>query len=78
MSKTMTQQSYDKILEAAKILCEYCENNACENCQVTRLTDDAYLDATEEGIIDRRSRVMPKETVSGRISLKARPFRRDT
>ena len=26
MSKTMTQQSYDKILEAAKILCEYCEN----------------------------------------------------
>lgn len=44
MSKTMTQQSYDKILEAAKILCEY--------CQVTRLTDDAYLDATEEGIID--------------------------
>ena len=26
----------------------------------------------------RRSRVMPKETVSGRISLKARPFRRDT
>ena len=27
-------------------------NNACENCQVTRLTDDAYLDATEEGIID--------------------------
>lgn len=52
MSKTMTQQSYDKILEAAKILCEYCENNACENCQVTRLTDYAYLDATEEGIID--------------------------
>lgn len=42
MSKTMTQQSYDKILEAAKILCEYCENNACENCQVTKLTDDAY------------------------------------
>ena len=52
MSKTMTQQSYDKILEAAKILCEYCENNACENCQLTRLTDDAYLDAIEEGIID--------------------------
>ena len=39
MSKTMTQQSYDKILEAAKILCEYCENNACENCQVTKLTE---------------------------------------
>ena len=52
MSKTMTQQSYDKILEAAKILCEYCENNACENCQVTKLTDDAYLDAIEEGIIE--------------------------
>lgn len=47
MSKTMTQQSYDKILEAAKILCEY-----CENCQVTKLTDDAYLDAIEEGIIE--------------------------
>lgn len=52
MSKTMTQQSYDKILEAAKILCEYCENNACENCQVTKLTNDAYLDAIEEGIIE--------------------------
>ena len=40
MSKTMTQQSYDKILETAKILCEYCENNACDNCQLTRLTED--------------------------------------
>ena len=52
MSKTMTQQSYDQILEAAKILCEHCENTACENCQVTTLTDDAYLDAIEEGIIE--------------------------
>ena len=32
--------------------CEYCENDECSCCQVTRLMYDAYIDAVEEGIVD--------------------------
>ena len=31
----MTEKYYNEINAAEKILCEYCENDECENCQVT-------------------------------------------
>lgn len=48
----MTEKYYNEINAAAKILCEYCENDECSCCQVTRLMDDAYIEAVEGGIVD--------------------------
>ena len=48
----MTKELYEKLNMAGKALCEYCENDECSCCQVTRLMDDAYIEAVEEGIVD--------------------------
>ena len=48
----MTEKYYNEIIAAGKALCEYCENDECSCCQVTRLMDDAYIEAVEEGIVD--------------------------
>ena len=48
----MTKELYEKLSIAGKALCEYCENDECSCCQVTRLMDDAYIEAVEEGIVD--------------------------
>ena len=48
----MTKELYEKLDMASKTLCEYCENAECSCCQVTRLMDDAYAEAVEEGIVD--------------------------
>ena len=43
----MTQEYYDKLNNAGALLCNYCENtDDCENCQVSRLLDDAYVERT--------------------------------
>lgn len=51
-AKKMTKELYEKLDMASKTLCEYCENAECSCCQVTRLMDDAYIEAVEEGIVD--------------------------
>lgn len=48
----MTKELYEKLSMTEKALCEYCENDECSCCQVTRLMYDAYIDAVEEGIVD--------------------------
>ena len=50
--KITTEELYNKLTAAGRTLCEYCENNECECCQVTRLMDDAYVEAMEEGIVE--------------------------
>ena len=45
----MTKELYEKLSIAGKALSEYCENDECSCCQVTRLMDDAYIEAVEEG-----------------------------
>lgn len=52
MAKKMTKELYEKLSMAEKALCEYCENDECSCCQVTRLMYDAYIDAVEEEIVD--------------------------
>ena len=48
----MTEEKYKEITAAGRVLCNYCQNTECEKCQVTRLLDDAALDAVEDGVID--------------------------
>lgn len=48
---TMTKDMYYKLEKASKTLCEFCDNDACECCQVTRLMDDAYAEAVDSGAI---------------------------
>lgn len=48
---TMTKDMYDKLEKASKTLCEFCDNDTCECCQVTRLMDDAYSEALDSGVI---------------------------
>lgn len=48
----MTEEKYKEIIAAGRVLCNYCQNTKCEKCQVTRLLDDAALDAVEDGVID--------------------------
>ena len=50
--KPETEEKYKEITAAGRVLCNYCQNTECENCQVTRLLDDAALDAVEDGVID--------------------------
>lgn len=52
MAKKMTEELYDKLTAAGKTLCEYCENDECQYCQVTRLMDDMYVEAIEEDIVE--------------------------
>lgn len=52
MAEKITKELYEKLSMAEKTLCEYCENDECSCCQVTRLMYDAYIDAVEEGIVD--------------------------
>ena len=52
MAKKMTEELYNKLTAAGKTLCEYCENDECQYCQVTRLMDDIYVEAVERGIVD--------------------------
>ena len=52
MAKKMTKELYEELNKAGKVLCKYCENNECSNCQVTHLMDDAYVEAVEEGVVD--------------------------
>ena len=51
-AKKMTKELYEKLDMASKTLCEYCENAECSCCQVTRLMDDAYIEAVEEWIVE--------------------------
>lgn len=48
----MTKELYEKLDMASKTLCEYCENAECSYCQVTRLMDDAYIEAVNADIVE--------------------------
>ena len=48
----MTKGLYEKLEMAGKALCEYCENDECSCCQVTRLMDDAYVEAVNADIVE--------------------------
>lgn len=51
-AKKMTKELYEKLDMASKTLCEYCENAECSCCQVTRLMDDAYVEAVNADIVE--------------------------
>ena len=51
-AKKMTKELYEKLDQASKTLCEYCENAECSCCQVTRLMDDAYIEAVNADIVE--------------------------
>lgn len=51
-AKKMTKELYEKLDMASKTLCEYCENAECSCCQVTRLMDDAYIEAVNADIVE--------------------------
>ena len=51
-AKKMTKELYEKLDMASKTLCEYCENAVCSCCQVTRLMDDAYIEAVNADIVE--------------------------
>ena len=38
----MTREELESLLDARNKLCKFCENDACERCQVTLLINDAY------------------------------------
>lgn len=46
-SDTIDYAQYAELCDARDKLCNFCENDACENCQVTRLIDDAYISCPE-------------------------------
>lgn len=52
MIQKLTKERYEALQKASRTLCEYCENGECSCCQVTRLMDDAYTEAIEEGIVN--------------------------
>lgn len=47
----MDTDLWAKLCDARDTLCSFCENDECENCQVTRLLFDAANEASEAGII---------------------------
>lgn len=51
-AKKMTKELYEKLDMASKTLCEYCENAECSCCQVTRLMNDAYIEAVNADIVE--------------------------
>ena len=51
-AKKMTKELYEKLDMASKTLCEYYENAECSCCQVTRLMDDAYIEAVNADIVE--------------------------
>lgn len=52
MAKKMTKELYEKLSMAEKALCEYCGNDECSCCQVTRLMDDVYVEAVNADIVE--------------------------
>lgn len=37
----ITEEKRNELNKAAHVLCDFCENDECDSCQVTRLLDDA-------------------------------------
>lgn len=48
----MTKEKYQEVTKAGNILCNWCENDECEKCQVQILLDEAYAEALEEGVVE--------------------------
>lgn len=46
----MTIEQYNEISEAADVLCNFCENDECEKCQVTLLVEQAYTETDNSEI----------------------------
>lgn len=45
---TSDMNRLSEICNAGKILCDFCENDNCEKCQVTNLLNDAYCEFGED------------------------------
>ena len=43
----MSREELAVLLDARDKLCGFCENDACEKCQVTLLIDDAFAECDE-------------------------------
>lgn len=48
----MTKEKYQELTKAGNVLCNWCENDECEKCQVQILLDEAYAEALEEGAVE--------------------------
>lgn len=48
----MTKEKYQELTKAGNVLCNWCENDECEKCQVQILLDEAYAEALEEGVVE--------------------------
>lgn len=60
MAEKMTKELYEKLSAAEKALCEYCENDVCSCCQITRLMDDAYAETVT---MDKKSNILYWESM---------------
>lgn len=47
----ISEKEYTGLLDARDRLCRFCQSEACGNCQVTRLADDAHSEARKAGIV---------------------------
>ena len=51
VEQPMTGETYYGLEDARKRLCDFCEAGECESCMVSRLLDDAYIEARNAGIV---------------------------
>lgn len=49
--KLISENEYTGLLDARNRLCHFCQSKECEECQVTKLADDAHSEAEKAGII---------------------------
>ena len=61
----MTEEKYQELTKAGNVLCNWCENDECEKCQVQILLDEAYAEALEEGVVEKFSRRILVTSVVG-------------
>ena len=47
----MTKEKYQELTKAGNILCNWCENDECEKCQVQILLDEAYAEALDKELL---------------------------
>ena len=48
----LTKEIYESVSMAATTLCKFCEADYCNFCQVSKLNNDAYIEAYNAGLIN--------------------------
>lgn len=51
LEKPISENEYTDLLDARDRLCNFCQSQECEKCQVTKLADDAHFEAEKAGIL---------------------------